>query len=315
MTAVIPAPAPEAATAPAAPAVTPTRGAQKAIMLAITVVPFVGVMVAVGLLWNSQVGPFDLALLAVAYVLCALGITVGFHRMLTHRAFVAQPALRAALLVFGSMAVQGRAIDWAIDHRAHHAHSDKEGDPHSPHAGFAAGLGGQVRGLVHAHVGWMFHHERLTDRGRWAKDLIDDPIVRFVDRTFVLWAVLGFALPAAAGALVGGWHGALTGLLWGGLVRVFIGHHVTWSVNSICHVFGRRPFAADDQSTNNWLLALPSLGESWHHNHHVFPSSASHGLGRQVDVSGACIAVFERLGLATDVRRVTAQQQARKRLT
>jgi stearoyl-CoA desaturase (Delta-9 desaturase) len=293
--------------------VAPTRFGQKAIMLAITVVPFLGVMAAVGLLWNSQVGPFDLALLAVAYVLCALGITVGFHRMLTHRAFVAHPALRATLLAFGSMAIQGRAIDWAIDHRAHHAHSDREGDPHSPHAGFAAGIGGQARGLVHAHVGWMFHHQRLTDRRRWAKDLVDDPIVRFVDRTFLLWALLGFALPAAAGWLYAGWHGALTGLLWGGLVRVFIGHHVTWSVNSICHVFGRRPFAADDHSTNNWLLALPSLGESWHHNHHVFPSSAYHGLGLQLDLSGACISALERLGLATDVRRASAEQQTRKR--
>src|SRR4051794_12339981 len=228
-------------------AVAETRAGQKAIMLAVTVVPFLGVAAAIVLLWNSQVGPFDLALLAVAYLLCSLGITVGFHRMLTHRAFVAHPALRAVLLAFGSMAVQGRAIDWAIDHRAHHAHSDREGDPHSPHAGFGGGIGGQARGLLHAHVGWMFHHERLTDRRRWAKDLLDDPIIRFIDRTFVPWAVLGFVIPAAAGWLYAGWHGAITGLLWGGLVRVFIGHHVTWSVNSICHVFGRRPFTADDR--------------------------------------------------------------------
>jgi stearoyl-CoA desaturase (delta-9 desaturase) len=304
-----------AATVGDAGAVAETRAGQKAIMLAVTVVPFLGVAAAVALLWRSQVGPFDLVLLAVAYLLCSLGITVGFHRMLTHRAFVAHPALRATLLALGSMAVQGRAIDWAIDHRAHHAHSDREGDPHSPHAGFAAGIGGQARGLVHAHVGWMFHHQRLTDRRRWAKDLIDDPIIRFVDRTFLLWALLGFAIPAAAGWLYAGWHGAVTGVLWGGLVRVFVGHHVTWSVNSICHVFGRRPFAADDRSTNNWLLAVPSLGESWHHNHHVFPSSAYHGLGSQVDISGACISALEWLGLATNVRRVTGEQQARKRRT
>jgi stearoyl-CoA desaturase (delta-9 desaturase) len=282
-------------------------------MLTITIVPFGAVICAVWLLWDSQVRPLDLALFAALYMLCALGITVGFHRMLTHRAFRANPALRGVLLVLGSMAVQGEAIGWAIDHRAHHAHSDTDGDPHSPHAGFASGTFGQIRGLLHAHLGWMFHHQRLADRNRWAKDLVEDPVVRFVDRTFVVWALLGFAVPAAIGWLAGGWHGAATGVLWGGLVRMFIGHHVTWSINSICHVFGRRPFASDDRSTNNWLLALPSLGESWHHNHHVFPSSAYHGLGRQIDISGACISVFERLGWATTVRRVTADQQARKR--
>jgi stearoyl-CoA desaturase (Delta-9 desaturase) len=297
----------------AADALAVTRAGQKGIMVAITLVPFVAVLAAIWLLWDSAVSSDDLVLFGVFYVLCALGITVGFHRMLTHRAFVAHPALRAALLVLGSMAVQGEAIGWAIDHRAHHAHSDQDGDPHSPHAGFASGIVGQFRGLVHAHVGWMFHHRRLADRNRWAKDLVDDPVIRFVDRTFVIWAVMGFALAFAIGGLLGGWHGAFTGLLWGGLVRVFVGHHVTWSINSICHVFGRRPFTAADQSTNNWLLALPSLGESWHHNHHVFPSSAYHGFGRQLDISGACISAFEHLGLATDVRRVTDQQQARKR--
>ena len=291
----------------------PTRAGQKQIMVAITVVPFAGVIAAIWLLWGSGVGVTDLVLFGSLYVLCALGITVGFHRMLTHRAFRAHPSLRAVLLVLGSMAVQGNAIGWATDHRTHHAHSDKDGDPHSPHAGFASGIVGQVRGLLHAHVGWMFHHERVADRNRWAKDLLDDPIIVFVDRTFVIWAAAGLALPFAIGGLLDGWKGALTGLIWGGLVRVFVGHHVTWSINSICHVFGRRPFLASDQSTNNWLLALPSLGESWHHNHHVFPSSAYHGLGRQIDVSGICISAFERLGLATHVHRVTASQRARKR--
>ena len=177
----------------------PTRAGQKPIMLAITVIPFAGVITAIWLLWGSAVGVTDLVLFGSLYVLCALGITVGYHRMLTHRAFRAHPALRAVLLVFGSMAVQGNAIGWATDHRTHHAHSDKDGDPHSPHAGFASGILGQVRGLVHAHVGWMFHHERVADRNRWAKDLLDDPIIVFVDRTFVVWAVAGFALPFAIG--------------------------------------------------------------------------------------------------------------------
>jgi stearoyl-CoA desaturase (delta-9 desaturase) len=282
-------------------------------MVAATVVPFAGVLAAIWLLWGSGVGAADLVMFGMFYVACALGITVGYHRMLTHRAFRAHPALRATLLVLGSMAVQGNAIGWATDHRTHHAHSDREGDPHSPH-GFASGIFGQVRGLVHAHVGWMFHHERVADRNRWAKDLLDDPIIVFVDRTFMIWAVAGFALPCAIGGLLGGRQGAGTGLVWGGLVRVFVGHHVTWSINSICHVFGQRPFRAADQSTNNWVLALPSLGESWHHNHHVFPSSAYHGFGRQLDVSGICISAFEYIGLATDVRRVTDQQRERKRL-
>ena len=288
---------------------------QKTVMLAVTLIPFVGFVAAVALLWNTAVSWIDLVLLAVLYVLCGFGITIGFHRMLTHSAFEAVRPLKAALLIFGSMAIQGPAITWAVDHRSHHAHSDKEGDPHSPHHGFGGGVGGQLRGLLHAHMGWMFVHKSALERARMARDLVDDPLVRFVDRTFVLWAVAGFMLPFALGyVLTGGtWRGAFTGLLWGGLVRLFLNHHVTWSVNSICHFFGRRPFAAYDQSTNNWVLALPSLGESWHHNHHVFPTSAFHGLGRkQVDVSGLVISGWEKMGWVRKVRRPTAEQITRK---
>jgi stearoyl-CoA desaturase (delta-9 desaturase) len=289
--------------------------ARKFSMLVITVLPFVGLIAAVTLLWNQAVGWTDLVLFAGLYVICGFGITIGYHRMLTHHAFDAVAPLKAALLVAGSLAVQGSALDWAIDHRTHHAHSDKEGDPHSPHHGFGGGLGGQLRGLVHAHMGWMFVHKSAMERARMARDLVDDPLVRFVDRTFVVWAVAGFMLPFALGyVLTGGtWRGAFTGLLWGGLVRLFLNHHVTWSVNSICHFFGHRPFAAYDQSTNNWVLALPSLGESWHHNHHVFPTSAFHGLGwRQLDVSGMVIASWEKLGWVRKVRRPTAEQISRK---
>ena len=198
--------------------------------------------------------------------------------MLTHRAFEAVRPLKAALLVAGSFALQGSALDWAIDHRTHHAYSDKEGDPHSPHHGFARGPLGAIKGLVHAHMGWMFGHNR-TDRERYAKDLLQDRLTMTVSRLFPLWAVLTFALPFVLGGLLTmSWKGAVTGLVWGGLVRLFFNHHITWSVNSICHFFGKRPFATSDQSTNNWVLALPSLGESWHHNHHVFPTSAFHGL-------------------------------------
>ncbi len=287
---------------------------QKGTMLAITIIPFVAFVAAVALLWNTAVGWTDLGLLVVLYVFCGFGITIGFHRMLTHSAFEAVKPLKAGLLIFGSMAVQGSAITWAVDHRTHHAHSDKEGDPHSPHHGFGGGVGGQLRGLLHAHMGWMFSHPAGQERERMARDLSQDRLVRFIDRTFLLWAVLGFVLPFALGyALTGTWRGALTGLLWGGLVRLFLNHHVTWSVNSICHYFGRRPFPAYDLSTNNWLLALPSLGESWHHNHHVFPTSAFHGLGKmQLDASGLMIRAWEKMGWVTQVRRPTSDQILRK---
>ena len=288
---------------------------QKIVMLGLTVIPFLGFIAAVTLLWNTFVGWTDLVLLVVLYVLCGFGITIGFHRMLTHQAFKAVKPLKAALLVFGSMAIQGPAITWAVDHRTHHANSDKEGDPHSPHHGFGGGIGGQLRGLLHAHMGWMFTHRQALERARMGRDLVEDKLVRFVDRTFLLWAVMGFVVPFVLGYLLTGgtWRGAFTGLLWGGLVRLFLNHHVTWSVNSICHYFGRRPFAAYDHSTNNWVLALPSLGESWHHNHHVFPTSAFHGLGRtQIDVSGLVIRGWEKLGWVTDVRRPTSEQIVRK---
>lgn len=280
----------------------------------ITVLPFAGLLAAVTMSWNEAVGLTDLMLFGGLYVICGFGITIGYHRMLTHRAFEAIAPLKAALLVAGSLAIQGAAIDWAVDHRIHHAFSDKEGDPHSPHHGFSDSAWGRLRGLGHAHVGWLFDHKRL-DHERYAKDLVQDRLVVTISRLFPLWIVLSFAIPFAVGGLVAGtWTGALTGLVWGGLVRLFFNHHVTWSVNSICHVFGRRPFAANDRSTNNWLLALPSFGEAWHHNHHVFPTSAFHGLGwRQVDLSGIVIAAWEKVGLVRNVRRPSAEQIGRKK--
>ena len=280
----------------------------------ITVLPFLGLLAAVTMSWNEAVGLTDLVLFLGLYVICGFGITIGYHRMLTHRAFEAIAPLKAALLVAGSLAIQGAAIDWAVDHRTHHAFSDKEGDPHSPHHGFSSSLWGRLQGLGHAHVGWLFDHSRI-DRERYAKDLLQDRMVVTISRLFPLWIVLSFAIPfALGGAITRTWTGAFTGLVWGGLVRLFFNHHVTWSVNSICHVFGRRPFAANDRSTNNWLLALPSLGEAWHHNHHVFPTSAFHGLGwRQVDLSGIVIAAWEKVGLVRNVRRPSAEQIGRKR--
>jgi len=292
---------------------TRTGWGQKSIMLALTIIPFVGFLAAVVLLWNLAVNWTDLILLGILYVLCGLGITVGFHRMLTHQAFEAVPPLKFLLLMFGSMAIQGAAITWAVDHRQHHAHSDKEGDPHSPHHGFARGPLGAIKGLLHAHMGWMFRHNR-TDQERYGKDILQDRLTMTVSRLFPLWAVLTFVVPFVLGGLLTlSWKGAVTGLVWGGLVRLFFNHHVTWSVNSICHFFGKRPFTTSDQSTNNWVLALPSLGESWHHNHHVFPTSAFHGLSwRQVDLSGWMIAVWEKIGLVRNVRKPTTEQIGRK---
>jgi stearoyl-CoA desaturase (Delta-9 desaturase) len=286
---------------------------RKLSILVLTLLPFAGLLVAVTQLWNRAVGPVDIALFLGLYVICGFGITIGYHRMLTHRAFEAVPPLKAALLVAGSLAVQGSALDWAIDHRTHHAFSDKEGDPHSPHHGYGDGPWGALKGLAHAHMGWLFQHSR-PDRERYAKDLVQDRMTMTITRLFPLWVVLTFAVPFAAGGLITGtWKGAVTGLVWGGLVRLFFNHHVTWSVNSICHFFGRRPFAAADHSTNNWVLALPSLGESWHHNHHVFPTSAFHGLSwRQVDLSGLLIATWARMGLVRNVRRPSAEQIGRK---
>jgi stearoyl-CoA desaturase (Delta-9 desaturase) len=291
----------------------PLSRSRKISMLVLTILPFVGLVAAVTLLWNEAVGWTDLVLFLGLYVICGFGITIGYHRMLTHHAFEAVRPLKAALLVAGSFALQGSALDWAIDHRTHHAYSDKEGDPHSPHHGFARGPLGAIKGLLHAHMGWMFRHNR-TDQERYGKDILQDRLTMTVSRLFPLWAVLTFVVPFVLGGLLTmSWKGAVTGLVWGGLVRLFFNHHVTWSVNSICHFFGKRPFSTSDQSTNNWVLALPSLGESWHHNHHVFPTSAFHGLSwRQIDLSALVIAGWEKIGLVRNVRKPTSEQIGRK---
>jgi stearoyl-CoA desaturase (delta-9 desaturase) len=254
--------------------------------------------------------------LAVLYVLTGLGITVGFHRMLTHRSFQARPWVEHAFAVLGSMAVQGDVIQWVSDHRKHHAHTDEEGDPHSPHAGFAGGgVRGTLRGLFHAHVGWILTEEGGAARAKYARDLVEDRGMKRISDNFHWLALLGLLIPAVAGFLLtgGSWKGAATGFLWGGLVRVFLLHHVTWSINSVCHFVGRRRFAVDDHSTNVFWLALPSFGEAWHHNHHTFPRSAQHGLARWerfMDPSAGVIWAMEKLGLAWNVVRITPERQA-----
>ena len=292
--------------------------AQRNVNLAAVILPLLAFFAAIVLLWNSWVGWHDLALLAVLYVLTGLGITVGFHRMLTHRSFQTSPLVERTFAVLGSMAVQGPVIQWVSDHRKHHAHTDEEGDPHSPHAGFAGGgVRGTLKGLFHAHVGWILTEEGGANRAKYARDLVEDTGMKRISDNFHWLVLVSLLIPAAAGfALTGGeLKGAVTGLLWGGLVRIFLLHHVTWSINSICHFVGERRFDVEDHSTNVFWLALPSFGEAWHHNHHTFPRSAEHGLKRwekAMDPSAALIAVMEKLGLVWNVVRITPERQAEK---
>jgi stearoyl-CoA desaturase (Delta-9 desaturase) len=286
---------------------------QRVALLVLTIGPFAGFVAAIAILWGRGIGVVDLALLVVFYVLSGLGVTVGYHRLLTHRSFRAPRPVRAWFAVAGSLAIEGSVISWVAAHRRHHAFADVEGDPHSPHLGEEEGLVGMLKGLWHAHVGWLFDEEK-TSIERWAPDLLKDPVMTRIDRLFPALAAVSLVLPAVAGfAFTGTPWGAVTAFLWGGLARVFLLHHMTWSVNSICHYFGKRPFETTDLSTNNWPLALLSFGESWHNNHHAFPTSAIHGLGRwQIDPSGFVIRALERMGLARDVKRVTREQVAGK---
>jgi len=280
----------------------------------VTVVPILLLGLAAWQAWSEALRWSDLAVLGLLYVLTALGITVGFHRLLTHRSFATKPWLRGVFAALGSAAIEGPAISWVADHRKHHACSDREGDPHSPHVGHGDGLFGSLRGLYHAHVGWLFIHTQRGSQERFAPDLLADPVVRFIYRTFILWALVGLAIPFGLGVAIGGTVAAgLTALLWGGAVRVFVLHHVTYSVNSLCHMFGRRPYETKDESRNLAWLALPTFGEAWHNNHHAFPTSAAHGLGRwQIDPSALLIAALEKLGLAWDVVRPTPARKAAK---
>ncbi|MGA6948651.1 MAG: fatty acid desaturase [Solirubrobacterales bacterium] len=282
--------------------------------LGAVVIPFLATLAAILLFWNRVVSGTDLAILAAMYVVTAAGITVGYHRMLTHRSFRTHKPTEYLFAILGSMAVQGSVIAWVADHRKHHAHTDVEGDPHSPHVGHGDGLGGVLGGLWHAHTGWLLSEQGRADWKRYAPDLYEDQGMRRINRYFVPLVVLGLAIPTLAGYLLTGTLlGAATGLLWGGLVRVFFVHHVTWSVNSVCHFLGSRRFEVEDQSTNVFWLALPSLGESWHHNHHAFPRSAVHGLRRwELDPSALLIAAMEKVGLAWNVIRIPPERQAAK---
>ena len=306
-------------TPPSTPA-PPVSRADRVANLAVTIIPPVCLGVAIWQLWGGAVGWSDVIVFVVTYLPIGFGVTVGFHRLLTHRAFRTSRAMRAILAALGSAAIEGPVIEWVANHRKHHAYSDQPGDPHSPHVDYdgwrGGGLRGALRGLFYAHIGWILLEvgAEPVPRERYAPDLVADPQVSFVDRMFLLWAVLGMLFPFALGlAITGTLVGGLTGLLWGGAVRVLVLHHVTFSINSLCHVFGRRCFRTDDESRNLAWLSLLSLGEAWHHNHHAFPTSARHGLRRfQLDPSAWLIAGMERVGLVWDVVRVSPDQQLRK---
>jgi stearoyl-CoA desaturase (Delta-9 desaturase) len=267
--------------------------ARKLGVLITVILPFGATIYAITQLWQRAIMPLDLVLMLGLYLISGLGITIGFHRLLTHRSFETYPLIRALLLIAGSMAIEGSAIGWAATHIKHHAHSDTADDPHSP-----------LDGLWHAHIGWMLHTTMpdLTIYGSW---LLKDPQVRWIDRTFALWATIGMIIPLA----LGGWQG----LLWGGLVRVCLTHHLTWSINSICHTFGGRRFASNDGSRNNWIVGVLAFGEGWHNNHHMFPRAAFHGMRWwEIDLSAYVIRTLGLLGLAWNIWQPSRVMQERR---
>ena len=289
---------------------------ERVVRTAIIALPIAALGSAGWLAWGGSLHWQDLLVLAIVYSLSGAGITVGYHRLFTHRSFKTSRALRMVFAVLGSMAVEGSVVEWVATHRRHHDFSDKPGDPHSPHAEHAPGWRGALGGLIHAHVGWMFRGKDMANPGRYARDLMADRDLRFISRTFPLWVLAGLALPFGLGTLLtGSIVGGLTGLLWGGAVRIFLLHHATFSINSLCHFFGRSPFGTGDESRNLGWLAPITFGEAWHNNHHAFPTSARHGLGPwQLDPGAWLIAALERSHLAWDVVRISPERQRAKRL-
>jgi stearoyl-CoA desaturase (Delta-9 desaturase) len=309
-------PAPSSRSTPHAPKPvvegTKQRGEQLA-LYAFVVIPFLAVLAAAPVAWGWGLGVVDLILFAVFYVVAGLGITVGYHRHFTHGSFKANRALHMALAIAGSLAIEGPVIRWVADHRRHHAYSDREGDPHSPWR-YGETIPALAKGLFFAHVGWMFDVEH-TNREKFTPDLLHDRDIALVDRLFPLWAAVSVFAPALLGGLITwSWAGALSAFFWASLVRICVLHHVTWSINSVCHTIGERPFAARDKSANFWPLAIVSFGESWHNMHHADPTAARHGVLRgQVDPSARVIWAFERFGWATDVRWPRPERLARLR--
>ncbi|MGQ0837925.1 acyl-CoA desaturase [Actinokineospora sp.] len=278
------------------------------------IIPLLALGAAVPFAWGWGLGWADVAIATAFFIVSGLGVTIGYHRLFTHGSFKANRGLKIALAVAGGMSAQGSVIEWVADHRRHHAFSDREGDPHSPWL-FGTGPVAVAKGFWHSHMGWLFDRDR-TNVERFAPDLLADPDLRKVDKLFPALTVISMLLPALLGGLVTwSWAGALSAFFWGGIIRVALLHHVTWSVNSICHMVGERPFKSRDKAANFWPLAIISFGESWHNSHHADPTSARHGVLRgQLDISARLIWVFEKLGWATDVRWPTPDRIAKLRV-
>ena len=280
------------------------NGVQLGVTLLIVGLPLVALVLVCTELLGSSVTAVNLSLTAVFYVITGMGITAGFHRLFTHRSFTANPVLRASLAIAGSLAFEGGVISWVATHRRHHAFTDQPGDPHSPYE-YGDGVWGTLRGAFHAHVGWLFRADS-TSVEQYAPDLLADPMMVKIDRAFPLLCLVSLGLPTLAGFLLTGTaHGALTALVWGGFIRIFLLHHVTWGVNSLCHLYGSRPFKTrrGDRSTNLWPLAIVSFGDSFHNLHHSDPTCARHGVDKgQLDIAAGFIRLCEKAGWATKVR-------------
>ena len=279
--------------------------------------PMVGLTVGIVYMWGTGVGWAQLVLMTVMYISTGMGITIGYHRYFTHKSFSAGPVMVGFLGVMGSMAAEGSILRWCASHRSHHKHSDTSGDPHSPH-GFGDGVLATLHGFWNAHMGWIFHAPG-EPMAKYVPDLLRDRQIVIMSRLFPAFVILGLVIPTVIGGLIelvmggGFWWGAFLGFIWGGLVRVFVVHHITWSVNSICHLWGSRPYRSADESRNNPIVGVLALGEGWHNNHHAFPTSARHGLEWwQFDSSWLVIRTFERLGLVRDVRVPTRERRVAK---
>lgn len=288
------------------------------IMLTAIVAPFLAFAGAVYycLTVNWVTWPF-LVMLVVAWMISGMGITIGFHRLLTHASFETYRPIRALFMFFGALSVEGSPLVWCAVHRRHHALSDHPGDPHSPHL-HGDGLWGKIKGFWYGHCGWLLTHAWSSpDMKRYVPDLLQERLLVFVDRMYYLWVLMSLAIPGVIGYFItGGWDGALMGVVWGGLVRIFLGHHITWSINSICHIFGQRQYQTADRSTNNMLCALLGFGEGWHNNHHAFPTSARHGLSWwQFDTSWLVILTMKKLGLAWNVKVPSDRAKESRRIT
>lgn len=280
------------------------------------ILPFLGLVAASILFWDTRFSWLNLGMLLGGYLLTAVGITVGYHRLFTHKSFKTNRVVTAALGILGSMAVEGPILQWVATHRCHHQHTDRPDDPHSPNL-HGPGLGSWLKGMYHAHFGWFFTAGLSTAQlERYVPDLLADPLIRRISGLFGLWAAMGVLLPALAGFIVTGtWLGALMGFIWGGLLRVFLVHHVTWSVNSVCHLWGAQPFNTHDYSRNNPIFGILALGEGWHNTHHAFPTSARHGLEWwQVDLSYQLIRLLAVIGLARDIKLPSPERVAAKRV-